>query len=262
MDRLHSLFNLQGKTALVTGGSRGIGRMIAEGFVDAGASVIICARDEQACQETALALSKRGGTCTGLAADLSREDGITALADTITREHGSLDILVNNAGASWGAPLGSFSEKGWDKVMDLNVKALFFLTQALLPTLVQGASQEAPARIINVGSVDGIRNPTLETYSYTASKAAVHQLTTMFASRLASNWVTVNAIAPGPFESKMMAPVLAAQGEEIKKSVPLQRIGNADDMAGLTLFLASKAGAYITGTVIPIDGGIIGASFG
>lgn len=258
MDRLQSLFSLNGKTALVTGGSRGIGKMIAAGFVDAGANVIICARDGDACQETAAELSARG-KCTGLAADLSSENGIAALVQTITQEHGTLDILVNNAGASWGAPLGSFPEKGWDKVMDLNAKALFFLTQALLPTLIEGASQNDPARIINVGSVDGIRNPTLETYSYTASKAAVHQLTTMFASRLASKWVTVNAIAPGPFESKMMAPVLAAQGEEVKQSVPLKRLGNADDMAGLTVFLASKAGAYITGTVIPIDGGIVGA---
>lgn len=258
MDRLNSLFSLKGKTALVTGGSRGIGRMIAEGFVDAGANVIICARDGDACQETANQLSQRG-KCTGLAADLSNEEGMTALVQKITQQDGALDILVNNAGASWGAPLGSFPEKGWDKVMDLNVKALFFLTQALLPMLVQNASQTDPARIINVGSVDGIRNPTLETYSYTASKAAVHQLTTMFASRLASKWITVNAIAPGPFESKMMAPVLATQGEEVMQSVPLKRLGNADDMAGLTLFLASKAGAYITGTVIPIDGGIVGA---
>lgn len=258
MERLHSLFSLQGKTALVTGGSRGIGRMIAEGFVDAGAKVIICARDSDACAQTANDLSQHG-ECVGIAADLSRTSGVEKLLKALDDNHSGLDILVNNAGASWGAPLGSFPEKGWDKVMDLNVKSVFFLTQALLPHLTDGASQADPARIINVGSVDGIRNPTLETYSYTASKAAVHQLTTMFASRLASKWVTVNAIAPGPFESKMMAPVLAAQGDEIAQSVPLKRIGNRDDMAGLTLYLASKAGAYITGAVIPIDGGLVGA---
>lgn len=261
MDRLTSLFSLTNKVAFVTGGSRGIGKMIAEGYIDAGATVIICARDAAACDETAQALSKRG-KCISLPADLSQASEVERLAKTIKAEFGSLDILVNNAGASWGAPLGKFPEGGWDKVMDLNVKALFFLTQALVPLLKDGATQDDPARIINVGSVDGIRNPTLDTFSYAASKAAVHKLSNMLANRLAPDWITVNAIAPGPFQSKMMAPIIDKMGDEIKQSVPLKRMGNPNDMAGLTIFLASQAGAYITGTVIPIDGGIVGAAFG
>jgi len=258
MTAITQYFSLEGKTALVTGGSRGIGKMIAKGLLEAGAQVTLCARDGAAAQETAKELSSIG-PCRSLAADLSDASGIAQVEQAISKDGNGLDILVNNAGASWGAQLDDFPEQGWDKVMDLNVKSVFFLTLALLPHLRKHASQEDPARIINIGSIDGIRNPTLETFSYTASKAAVHQLTTMLASRLAKDWVTVNAIAPGPFESKMMAPVLGAMGDEITQSVPLKRIGAPDDMAGLSIFLASKAAAYMTGVIIPLDGGLIGA---
>jgi NAD(P)-dependent dehydrogenase (short-subunit alcohol dehydrogenase family) len=248
------LFSVAGKTALVTGGSRGIGKMIATGFVDGGATVTIASRKAEVCEEVAAELS-RNGTCVGVAADLSTEDGCRMLADEIAGRTDHLDILVNNAGATWGAPLEDYDEAAWERVLALNVKGVFHLTRFLLPLLRAAGSQEEPARVINIGSIDGIQAPFLETYAYSASKAAVHQLTRHLARHLAPT-VTVNAIAPGPFESKMMAATLETFGDQIRAGAPLKRIGRPDDMAGAAIFLASRAGAYVTGAVLPVDGGI------
>jgi len=248
------LFSVAGKTALVTGGSRGIGSMIATGFVEAGARVYVSSRDAEACARVAEELGGRG-ECVALAADLSTEGGCRALADELMAREDRLDILVNNAGNTWGAPLDEFDDAAWDRVLSLNVKGVFHTTKFLLPLLEAAATADDPARVVNIGSIDGIHVPVLETYSYSASKAAVHQLTRHLARRLAPR-ITVNAIAPGPFESKMMRATLEAFGEQIAAAAPLRRIGRPDDMAGAAIFLASRAGAYLTGAVIPVDGGI------
>jgi NAD(P)-dependent dehydrogenase (short-subunit alcohol dehydrogenase family) len=248
------LFAITGKAALVTGGSRGIGKMIAEGFVDAGASVYISSRKADVCEEVAAELSKKG-TCVAVPADLSREDECRRLADEMATRVDRLDILVNNAGATWGAPLDEYDEKAFERVLGLNVKGVFHMTKFLVPLLKKAGTQEEPARVINIGSIDGIGVPMMETYAYSASKAAVHQLTRHLAKRLAPA-ITVNAIAPGPFESKMMAATLEAFGDQIKATAPLRRIGRPDDVAGAAIFLSSRAGAYVTGAVIPVDGGI------
>jgi NAD(P)-dependent dehydrogenase (short-subunit alcohol dehydrogenase family) len=248
------LFSIAGKTALVTGGTRGIGKMIAAGFVDGGATVFVSSRKADACEETAAELSKKG-TCVGIPADLSTEAECRRLADEMAARLERLDILVNNAGATWGTPLAEFDEAAFERVLSLNVKGVFHLTKFLVPLLEAAGSQEEPARVINIGSIDGISVPVLETYSYSASKAAVHQLTRHLAKRLAPT-ITVNAIAPGPFPSKMMAATLEAFGEQIAASAPLKRIGRPDDMAGAAIYLSSRAGAYLTGAVIPVDGGI------
>jgi len=257
-DRILDLFNLTGKTAVVTGGSRGIGEMIAEGFVDAGASVIMTARKAEALQATADRLNAKGGKVTAIPGDLSTPEGITAFADAVKGQVDAIDILVNNAGAAWGAPLGEYPVDGWDKVMNVNVRSVYFLTEALIDHLRGAGTAEDPARVINVGSVDGLRACDIEHYAYSSSKAAVHHLTRQLAKRLKSENVLVNAIAPGPFESNMMA--FALRDDEARAAVaadvPLGRIGNPDDMAGLTIFLASKAGAYLTGVTIPVGGGI------
>jgi NAD(P)-dependent dehydrogenase (short-subunit alcohol dehydrogenase family) len=252
---MQDLFSVAGKVALVTGGSRGIGRMIAEGFVRSGARVYISARKAEACEETAAELSKLG-TCTAIACDLSRESEARRLAEEIGDREAGLHVLVNNAGANWGAPYEEYPDSAWDKVLAVNVKAVFNLTRALTPKLEASASDEDPARVINIGSIDGIQVPALETYAYSASKAAVHHLTHVLARRLAPKRITVNAVAPGPFESKMMAATLERFGDAIAESCPLGRIGTPEDMAGVAIFLASRAGAYVTGTVIPVDGGI------
>lgn len=248
------LFSVEGKTVLVTGGSRGIGRMIAAGFVEAGADVYISSRKADVCDAAAEELSSTG-RCASLPADLSTEEGCRLLAEALAGRVDRLDVLVNNAGATWGAPLGEFDEAAWERVLALNVKGVFHLTKFLLPLLQASGTAEEPARVINIGSIDGLEVPALETYSYSASKAAVHQLTRHLAKRLAPA-ITVNAIAPGPFESKMMAATLEAFGEQIAAAAPLRRIGRPDDMAGTAIFLASRAGAYLTGAVIPVDGGI------
>jgi NAD(P)-dependent dehydrogenase (short-subunit alcohol dehydrogenase family) len=248
------LFSIAGKTALVTGGTRGIGKMIAQGFVEAGAIVYISSRKAEVCDEVAAELSKLG-TCVGLPADLSTEAECRRLAEEVAARTDHLDILVNNAGATWGAPLAEFDEAAFEKVLALNVKGVFHLTKFCVPLLHKAGTQEEPARVINIGSIDGIQVPMLETYSYSASKAAVHQLTRHLAKKLAPQ-ITVNAIAPGPFESKMMAATLNAFGDQIAASAPLKRIGRPDDMAGTAIFLASRAGAYLTGAIIPVDGGI------
>jgi NAD(P)-dependent dehydrogenase (short-subunit alcohol dehydrogenase family) len=258
---MSGLFDISGRSALVTGGSRGIGRMIAQGLVEAGARVMISSRKADELESTACELAELGH-CEAVPADLSTPDGARALAKTVRDRFDALSILVNNAGATWGAPLEEFPEKGWDRVIHTNLEGIFHLTVALLPALREAATDESPGRVINIGSVDGIRVPTMENYSYSASKAAVHMLTRHLAKRLASEQITVNAIAPGPFESKMMAFALDEPDsrELVERQVPLGRIGRPDDVVGLTLFLASRAGSYVTGTVIPLDGGITGCN--
>lgn len=248
------LFSIAGKTALVTGGSRGIGLMIARGYVEAGAKVYISSRKADVCDEVAAELSKVG-ECVAIPANLSTEDGCRGLAEAIAESESRLDILVNNAGATWGAPLEEFDEAAWERALSLNVKGVFHLTKFLLPLLEAAGTADEPARVINIGSIDGIHVPILENYSYSASKAAVHHLTRHLARRLAPA-ITVNAIAPGPFESKMMAATLEAAGDAIAASAPLKRIGRPDDMAGAAIFLASRASAYMTGAIVPVDGGI------
>jgi NAD(P)-dependent dehydrogenase (short-subunit alcohol dehydrogenase family) len=240
---------------LVTGGSRGIGLMIARGFVENGARVYISSRKAEVCGEVAAELSKVG-TCHSLPADLSTEAECNRLGDELASRESALHVLVNNAGANWGAPIETFPDSAWDKVLALNLKSVFQLTRRLLPQLEKAASDDDPARVINVGSIDGIQVPDLDTFSYSASKAAVHHLTRVLAKKLAPRKITVNAVAPGPFESKMMAETLRNFGEHIVRSCPLGRIGTPEDMAGVAIYLASRAGAYLTGAVIPVDGGI------
>jgi NAD(P)-dependent dehydrogenase (short-subunit alcohol dehydrogenase family) len=249
------LFSIRGKTALVTGGSRGIGLMIARGFVEAGARVYISSRKADVCDQVASELSQ-AGECVSLPADLATEEACRTLAAQIAEREDRLHILVNNAGATWGAPLGEYPASAWDKVLDLNVKSPFFLTRALVPLLEAAATPDDPARVINIGSIDAIQVPLMETYAYSSSKAAIHQLTRHLARHLGRHHITVNAVAPGPFESKMMAETLRSFGDAIAASSPLGRIGRPDDMAGVAIYLASRAGAYVTGAVIPVDGGI------
>jgi NAD(P)-dependent dehydrogenase (short-subunit alcohol dehydrogenase family) len=251
---MSNLFDVSGKVVLVTGGSRGIGEMIARGFVDAGAIVYISSRKADVGDALAAELSKVG-PCTSLPADLSKEVECRRLATEISSRESRLDVLVNNAGATWGAPMADYDEVAFERVLALNVKAIFHLTKFLRPLLESSGSPEDPARVINIGSIDGIHVPAMETYAYSASKAAVHQLTRHLAKALAPN-VTVNAIAPGPFESKMMHATLEAFGDSIAAAAPMKRIGRSSDMAGAAIFLASPAASYITGVILPVDGGI------
>ena len=251
---LERLFGLRGKTALVTGGTRGIGMMIARGLLQAGASVVVSSRKADAVEQAVSALSEFGAV-RGVAADLSRQEECRRLAADVAG-HDGLDILVNNAGATWGEPLESFPAAAWDRVLDLNVKSPFWMVQELLPALRKAGTADDPARVINIGSIDGIHVSPMPTYSYSASKAAIHQLTRVLAKELGPQHITVNAVAPGPFPSKMMAATLEAFGEAIAAAAPLRRIGRDDDMAGIAVFLASRAGAYVNGAVIPVDGGI------
>jgi NAD(P)-dependent dehydrogenase (short-subunit alcohol dehydrogenase family) len=255
MSMVSELFSVQGKTAVVTGGSRGIGLMIARGLVEAGVKVYISSRKADVCEQVAAELS-RVGDCIAIAADLSQHDECKKLADDVTEREGRVHILVNNAGATWGAPLAEFPDSAWDRVLDLNVRGVFHLTRYLVPALKAAAAPGDPARVINIGSIDGLRVPELETYSYSASKAAVHHMTRVLARRLAREGITVNAIAPGPFESKMMAATLEAFGDAIRAANPLGRIGEPEDIVGATIFYASRAGAYCTGTILPLDGGM------
>jgi len=262
-----SLFSIKGKIALVTGGSRGIGEMIAAGFVANGAKVYISSRKADACNATAARLSEEyGGECISIPSDLSGIEGVQQLADEVSAREDRLDILVNNAGAAWGAALEEFPEAGWDKVMDVNVKGVFFLTQKLLPLLRAAASAEDPARIINIGSIDGLKPPLFDTWSYPASKAAVHHLSRTLAARLAPEHILCNAIAPGPFPTWMLSTGAGFGGktegegvdwDRVGKLSPSGRVGSPEDVAGLAIFLSSRAGAYITGETIALDGGIV-----
>lgn len=249
------LFSIAGKVAVVTGGSRGIGLMIARGFVEGGAKVYISSRKKEACDQAAAELS-RLGTCISLPADLSTEAGVKDLVEGVSSRETALHILVNNAGAAWGAPLEKYPASAWDKLHNLNVKAIFLVTQAFLPLLEKGTGPGDPGRVINIGSIDGIRVPMVDNFAYSASKAAVHHLTRVLAQALGKRGITVNAIAPGPFESKMTEWMFKQMLDTIVAACPLGRIGTPEDMAGVAIFLSSRAGAYLTGTVIPVDGGI------
>ena len=252
---LKDLFTLEGRTALVTGGSRGIGRMIAEGFIMQGAKVYISSRKADACEATAAALSGQGGVCIPLPQDISTVDGCKALAAALAQREPKLDILVNNAGAAWGADFEEFPESGWDKVMNLNLKSPFFLTQALHGMLKAAGSQAKPAKIINIASIDGMRLNPLETYSYHASKSGLIYLTRRLAKRLIKDFIVVSAIAPGPFASEMNRAA-RDHADEVARHVPLGRIGTDEDMAAAAIYLASRAGDYVVGATIPVDGGI------
>jgi NAD(P)-dependent dehydrogenase (short-subunit alcohol dehydrogenase family) len=252
---MKNLFSIQGKVALVTGGSRGIGYMIARGFVENGVKTYISARKADACDAAAKELSAYG-TCISIPADVGKVDELKRLVGEISAREAKLHILVNNAGANWAEPIDVFPESGWDKVVDVNLKSVFFLTRECLPLLRAAGTHVDPARVINIGSIDGLHVPGLDTYAYSSSKAAVHHLTRTLARRLAPEHINVNAIAPGPFESKMMAETLRTFGDAIKAACPRGRIGEPEDMAGTTIFLASRASAYITGSVIAVDGGI------
>lgn len=259
------LFSIDGKIALVTGGSRGIGEMIAAGFLANGAKVYISSRKADACEATAQRLIDRyGGECIALPADLSGLAGAAALAEALGEREERLDILVNNAGVAWGAPFEEFPEKGWDKVMDTNVKGPFFVIQQLMPLLTAAASADSPARIINIGSIDGLRPPSLQTYSYSPSKAAIHAMTRQLASELAPRHIIVNAIAPGPFPTWMLSTGIGGGGDvehtdwdALARMNPSGRVGTPEDIAGLAIFLSSRAGAYTVGEIITCDGGIV-----
>ncbi len=263
---LTNLFDVSGKTALVTGGSRGIGEMIAAGLLANGVKVYISSRKAAACEETASRLQEQfGGTCVALPADLSTVDGAEGLAKRLSEQEDKLDILVNNAGVAWGAPLDEFPEKGWDKVMDTNVKGVFFLTQKLLPLLRKSGTAENPARVINIGSIDGLKSARFQTFSYGASKAAVHHLTRFLAAHLTSEHINCNAIAPGPYPTWMLSTGVGYGGETdgvdwdaVGQGNPSGRVGTPQDIAGLVIFLSSRAGSYIVGQVVASDGGVVG----
>ena len=251
----NDLFSLAGKVALVTGGSRGIGKMIAEGFLTHGAKVYISARKAAACDATAAELSAGGGECISLPQDISTLEGVQALAARITALEPKLDVLVNNAGAAWMADFDVFPESGWDKVMDLNLKSPFFLVQALHGALKAAASPDRPAKVINIASIDGMRLNPQETYSYHASKAGLIYLTRRMAARLISDQIVVSAIAPGAFASEMNR-VARDHAAEVSQRIPSRRIGRDEDMAAAAIYLASRAGDYVVGATIPVDGGV------
>jgi NAD(P)-dependent dehydrogenase (short-subunit alcohol dehydrogenase family) len=252
------LFSVRSKRVVVTGGTSGIGLMIARAFVENGASVLISSRKAEACASVAEELSEIG-ECFAVPEDLSSEEGCLRLADAVGERWEALDVLVNNAGAVWGAPLAEHDAAAWERVLRLNLQGVFHLTRFLRPMLDASLSGEPPyedpARVINVGSIDGLKVPGMETYSYTASKAGVHHMTRHLAWELSPR-ITVNAIAPGPFQSRMMASTLEAQGEQIAGRAPMRRIGSDEDMAGASIYLASRAASYVTGVVVPVDGGL------
>jgi 2-deoxy-D-gluconate 3-dehydrogenase len=264
---MQNLFSIEGKVAFISGGSRGIGEMIAAGFLANGASVYISSRKARVCDETAARLADTyGGTCVSIPADLSTLDGIEAAVSAFREREDHCDVLINNAGASWGAPLDEFPEIGWDKVMDTNVKGVFFLTQKMLPLLEARADAEDPSRVINIGSIDGIKTPAFDTFSYGPSKAAVHHLTRNLAAHLTRRHIICNAIAPGPFPTWMLSTGVGGGGDiDIDWSLvgdqnPRGRVGTPEDIAGLAIFLSSRAGAYTVGEVITCDGGQVACS--
>ena len=262
---VNELFGVAGKVVLVTGGSRGIGEMIAAGFLTNGATVYISSRKADVCDATAARLAAEyGGTCVSIPANLAELDGIDSLAAALGESESRLDVLVNNAGVSWGASIDEFPESGWDKVFDTNVKGVFFLTQRLLPLLEAGATAETPSRVINIGSIDGIRTPAFDTVSYGPSKAAVHALTRQLASKLVRRNILVNAIAPGPFPTWMLSTGVGTGGDvegtdwaALGRTMPRGRVGTPEDIAGLAIFLSSRAGAFTVGEVVTCDGGLV-----
>jgi 2-deoxy-D-gluconate 3-dehydrogenase len=258
---LEKLFSVKDKLVLVTGGSRGIGEMIAEGFVANGARVYISSRKEQELKDTADRLKNSyNGHCEGIQCDISNIDGIKKLFQEYNKKESSLDVLVNNAGAAWTEPLEDFSEQGWDKVMDLNVKSIFFMIQKFLPLLKINASNSCKTKVINIGSIDGINTPYYETYSYSVAKAAVHKLTKVIAAKLIKDNIVCNAIAPGPFPSKMLGSAVEHDYSIISDKNPSKRVGMPEDIAGLALFLSSKASEYTVGEIISCDGGLVASA--
>lgn len=263
--KIGDLFSVKGKVALVTGGSRGIGEMISAGYLANGAKVYISSRKANTCDETAKRLSDTyGGECISLPANLAEMSGIESLVKSLGEREKHLDILVNNAGVSWGAPLDEFPENGWDKVFDTNVKGVFFLTQKLLPMLEARATNDDPSRVINIGSIDGIRTPIFDTHSYGPSKAALHSLTRQMAAKLVKRNIIMNAIAPGPFPTWMLSTGVGTGGDVegtdwsvIGRTNPRKRVGTPEDIAGLAIFLSSRAGAFTVGEVITCDGGLV-----
>lgn len=256
---MSTLFDLKGRSALITGGSRGIGRMIAEGFVQLGVRVYITARKAEECDAAAAEVSEQG-TCVSLPGDISTEEGRESVISRLHEFEEGLDILVNNAGTAWGAPFDEFPESGWDKVMDVNLKALFFLTQRLMPDLRAAAAKgEHLAKVINIASIDGIRTAPQETFSYHASKAGVIHLTKRLGAEFASEGVIVSGIAPGAFASRLNKDA-RDHGDELEKMIPAGRIGTAEDMAGTAAYLASRAGDYVVGETIVVDGGVVVAT--
>ncbi len=260
MGALDDLFSLEGRVALVTGGATGIGRMAATGLASAGARVMIASRKLEMCETTAKEINALGlaGKVEAFQGDVGTEEGCEALVAEVGGRTDRLHILMNNAGVTWGKPYGEFPYAAWEKVMKVNLTGLFHLTQRLTPMLAKSATLEDPARVVNVGSVMGTAPIGVGAYSYSASKGAVHHLTKILATELAHRRITVNAIAPGPFQSNMtaFATADAENRDRIGSKTPLGRIGMPDDIAGLLIFLSSKAGAYVTGAVIPVDGGI------
>ena len=255
--KIDDLFDVAGKIAIVTGGSRGIGYMISEGLLRNGVKVYITSRKADDCIQAAAQLSEYG-SCTAIPADVSDDESLAAFVAEFRKHESHLDLLVNNAGAAWGAPLGDFPGSGFDKVLNVNVKAPFMLTQSLLPELSAAASSENPARVVMIGSIDGVRVPFGDNYSYSASKAGVHMMTRHLAHHLTKEHINVNTIAPGPFESKMMSYMLddPARRAGVVASTPLGRIGSPEDIVGAIIFLASRAGSWLTGITLPVDGGI------
>ena len=253
--KIEDLFSVRGKVAIVTGGSRGIGEMIARGYVENGARVYITSRNAAVCDGLAAKLSEIG-ECYSIPADLSQMAEVERFAAEFEARESRLDILVNNAGASWGAKFGEFPESGWDKVMDLNVKSVFFLTQRLGKLLEAAGSEDSFARVINIGSVDGLHVSPLETYSYAASKAAIIHMTRMMAKYLAEKHIAVNCIAPGYFPSKMTAAIAEEDAQTTMAATPMHRRGAPHDMAGLAIYLASRASSFVTGSVMVCDGGM------
>ena len=254
-----NLFSLEGRVALVTGGSRGIGKMIAEAFIAQGAKVYISSRKAGVCDEVAAELSAGGGQCISMPQDISTVEGCKMLAARIVEAEGKLDILVNNAGAAWAVDFDEFPESGWDKVMDLNLKSPFFLTQALHEALAKAATPERPSKVINITSIDGIKLNPLETYSYHASKSALIYLTRRLAAKLVKDKIVVSSIAPGAFASEMNRAA-RDHGDQVARRIPLGRIGTDEDMAGAAVFLASRAGDYVVGDTLVLDGGVALAS--
>jgi NAD(P)-dependent dehydrogenase (short-subunit alcohol dehydrogenase family) len=255
---INNLFSVKNKVAVVTGGSRGIGEMITAGFLANGAKVYITARKAPALIEKAKELSELyDAECIPFPCDLSTLEGIDSFTKMIAEKEDGIDYLINNAGAAWGEPFESFSESGWDKVMDLNVKSIFFLTQRMKTMLIKRATLEDPSRVINIGSIDGLNVPGFPTFSYSTSKAAVHHLTRHLASQLVSENIIVNAIAPGPYPSNMLGSAVNSDYSVIEQNNPRKRTGSPEDIAGLTIFLCSRAGAYVVGETIASDGGLI-----
>ena len=254
-----SLFDIEGKVVLITGGARGIGLMLTKAFLTAGARVYITSRNEKSCYDVAEKMSELG-YCKALPADLSKTNEIDGLISDFGEREQYLNVLINNAGTTWGASFDDFPEIGWDKVLTLNLKSPFFIMQKFLPFLEKVGKRDDPSRIINIGSVDGIASSIFENISYSASKAALHHVTKVAAAKLAPRHLTVNCIAPGPFLTDMMLPMVDKMGANaIELEVPMKRLGTDDDIGGVAVFLSSKAASYITGALLPVDGGLTAA---